>query len=137
MRLFLDTSALLKRYVNEPGSDAVDQLFEAADEIVLAPIARIEAYTALHRKQREGALADADFTAIRKELETDLPFFSVVPFGPELELQSLQLVSHWSLRTLDAMQLAAGILAGTDRFVTADRKLGDIAGRVLEGVDLV
>lgn len=137
MRVFFDTSALLKRYVSEQGSDAVDKLFDLAEEIVLSQVTKIEAYSALNRRLREGTLTSIDFATVSEELETDLPYFSVVPFGPELEDQCLELLALFPLRALEAIQLASSMLALTDTFVTADAQLGKAAKRATNTVAVV
>lgn len=52
---FLDTSALVKRYVAEPGSTEVRRLFRAS-MLGVARIAYAELAAAVARRQREGAL---------------------------------------------------------------------------------
>lgn len=61
MILYLDTSALAKLIIDEPGSDRVAAVFHAADICFTHPIARVEAHSAVARRRREpgGLTADA------------------------------------------------------------------------------
>ncbi|MBK7058742.1 MAG: type II toxin-antitoxin system VapC family toxin [Leptospiraceae bacterium] len=49
MKSFFDTSSLVKKYIDESGSDTVTELFQNSDEVVLSPITRIEFQSALQR----------------------------------------------------------------------------------------
>ena len=53
MILFCDTSALLKLYIDEPGSDAVKAQVQAAEAVAVCRIAWAEAHAALSRRARE------------------------------------------------------------------------------------
>ncbi len=50
--LFFDTSALIKRYIQEAGSDLVDELMDSAMEIYVSAISRIESNSAINRLLR-------------------------------------------------------------------------------------
>ncbi len=54
MRYFFDTSALVKRYVQETGSDLVDKAFEEANQIIVSAITRIETLSAFRRLRAPG-----------------------------------------------------------------------------------
>ncbi len=61
MRLwFGDTSALIKRYVREPGSDWIRNDV-VKDEIIIAQITPIEITAALGRRYRQGVLSTFAF----------------------------------------------------------------------------
>jgi predicted nucleic acid-binding protein len=54
---FLDTSALVKRYHREPGSDAIAALFAEQDRrIIISELSIIEFGSALSKKVREGEI---------------------------------------------------------------------------------
>jgi predicted nucleic acid-binding protein len=53
MILYLDTSALVKRYFREPHTDTVIKKWRQASEIVTSSVAYTEALAAFCRKQRE------------------------------------------------------------------------------------
>ena len=42
MRVFVDTSALFKKYVAEPGGKAFEQVLEKATEIAVSPVTWLE-----------------------------------------------------------------------------------------------
>ena len=49
MKIFMDTSVLIKRYFLEDGSGKVDKLFESANQIIVSPVTAIEARSILRR----------------------------------------------------------------------------------------
>lgn len=55
--LFFDTSALVKRYSRESGTDVVDDLIEESDQpVLLSTLSVIEIASSLRRKQNMGEL---------------------------------------------------------------------------------
>jgi len=139
---FLDTSALVKLYHEEPGSEVIEAL--AADLAVVvsvSEIARVELHSALIRKLREGQLTDAALQESLACFRDDAAHrFHIVPvagvtFDAAIDLL-LQHGTHVPLRTLDALQLAAAKAAGTPEptFVTADAQLITVAARIFTRV---
>ncbi|MCX7759527.1 MAG: type II toxin-antitoxin system VapC family toxin, partial [bacterium] len=53
MVIFIDTSSLIKRYVEEDGSTKVDKYYKGKNEIFISPITPIEFKAALKRKLQE------------------------------------------------------------------------------------
>ena len=66
MRVFFDTSAFVKRYIEEPGTDKVTEICTQADVLVLSVICLPEMISTLNRLVREGRLAPHDYRKIRK-----------------------------------------------------------------------
>jgi uncharacterized protein len=55
--LYCDTSALLKLFLPEPGSDAFNEVVEGRDDVLVSDLAVTEIVSALARRLRQGALA--------------------------------------------------------------------------------
>ncbi len=72
MRIFLDTSALAKRYVKERGSGTVAKHCTAASEIVVSIICFAELLSAFNRIRRDGALTPAQYTELKRDITADL-----------------------------------------------------------------
>ena len=58
MKFFIDSSALIKRYIEEIGSEKVDDLFNIASKIILSPITKIEIYSTVNRLKCESLLSN-------------------------------------------------------------------------------
>ncbi len=139
---FLDTSALVKLYHQEQGSEVVERW--AADqtiEIWLSDLTRAELHSAFVRKVREGGLTEADLqrvlTCFREDLQNR---FQIVPLtGDTVEKAALLLLDQGkrhSLRTLDALQIASAQAVGSSNltFATADGKLFTVASELFSRV---
>lgn len=125
MIYFFDTSALIKRYVQEKGSNIVDNLMESADEIFISAITRIESISAARRLTEEKSLSKSDFNIFKDYLASDFPFFMVVEFSEYIEKKAIELIEKYQIKTLDAIQLACclAVKEDIDHLVTSDVKL--------------
>ena len=72
MRVYFDSSAFAKRYIDETGTADVLAWCERASELALSVIALPELISAFCRLQREGRLTDAQYQIIKRALMTDI-----------------------------------------------------------------
>ncbi len=125
--MFLDTSAFVKRYVEEPGSDAVAAVLAEAEDLVVSSLCLPECISAFRRLTRDGHVSEGEYERLKNHLLGDLDDAAVCHVVPEvLELAVDHLERH-PLRTLDALQLACARATLPDLFVTADRKQAEAA----------
>ena len=59
--LFFDTSALVKRYHQEKGTDVVDVAFEQEGVRIISDVSVIEFFSAFAKKVRTGEITKEDF----------------------------------------------------------------------------
>lgn len=136
---FLDSSALVKRYVAETGTAWVQSITapHAGNKLIIARITWVEVLSALARRQRESSLSsDNVFRAIRTfryDLDTQ---YQVVELDRMLAETAGQLVGKHPLRAYDAVQLASALRvqpafaraeSTSLTFLTADDRLIAIA----------
>lgn len=134
MRIFLDTSSLIKKYAEEEGSDDLEMLLKEVSEIIVSPITWIESRNYLSRMYREKIIDQKECLLLKNELKEDFNFFNRVLWSDALEQKAVEIVEERHLKTLDSIQLAAGILSHADLFVTSDNKLLKAAKKVLKNV---
>ncbi len=146
-RYFLDTSALVKRYHVEVGTEKVKEIFERKErKIFISDLAIIEFHSALAKKVRIGELSKENFKkAVSFFLnEVKKGFFVVEEINNSTKKKAIELISvysiEYSLRTLDALQLSVALLINEketlDYFVTADTNLIRIVNLVgLKGIN--
>ena len=82
-KYFFDTSAIVKRYHREDGSDLIGRLFAESDaEFVISDISIIEFYSALSLKVRVGEIDEENFMSLRKLFSQDIKrgFYEVAEF---------------------------------------------------------
>jgi predicted nucleic acid-binding protein len=141
---FLDSSALVKRYVAETGSGWIQSLAEptAGHTLFIARITWVEVLSALARRQREAAAPPEDVAATVHQFRYDLDTqYQVIELDQALIELAGEMVLRHPLRTYDAVQLAAAwrvqsglIQAGGPAltFVSADARL--LAAAQTEGL---
>ncbi|HUT37364.1 MAG TPA: type II toxin-antitoxin system VapC family toxin [Planctomycetota bacterium] len=122
MRLYMDSSAFAKRYIQEPGTARVRALLELADELLLSVLTLPEVAGALNRLRREGRLTDAGYSGCKQRLLADLEGASVVAITPAILSGAVRCLERVSLRAADAVHVAAALEANPDQFVSADHR---------------
>jgi uncharacterized protein len=125
VKLFFDTSALLKKYIDEAGSENVDVLIREATELYVSKLALVESVSALRRLVVERALSERDFSVLRREIETDFTYFEVIGIDDMVLNAAVDVIAKYQLKTLDAIQLASALRVGDriDALVSCDEKL--------------
>ncbi|PIV68538.1 MAG: PIN domain-containing protein [Euryarchaeota archaeon CG01_land_8_20_14_3_00_38_12] len=128
---FFDTSALVKRYHGETGSDNVDRIFDQKDRaIVISNITITEMISAFKRKENAGEIGFETMELLVSKFFADiLAEFVVLELTDEHIKESIRLVTERNLRTLDALQLGTALeIKGVGCiFVSADKNLCETA----------
>jgi predicted nucleic acid-binding protein len=129
MRLFLDSSAFAKRFVEEAGSGEVESLCLRAGDLGLSVICVPEVVSALNRRLREQGLTSGQYAAAKQRLAADVRDAELIQLTPAVIARSIRLLERNTLRAMDALHLACAVEWGTDLFATADRQQFDAASR--------
>jgi uncharacterized protein len=136
---FVDSSALVKRYVHETGSVWLSGLVApaAGNDIYIARITPVEILAALTRRARGGTIAAADASVACLLFRNDLPHdYEIVDMTEILLNRAMTLAETHGLRGYDAVQLAAACEVNAFcaasglpplTFVSADRELNTAA----------
>ena len=127
---FFDTSALVKRYHVEAGSETVNALFDDPDAVfAVASITITEFVSAFTRKLNEGVITAEDFRVCLSEFSRDI----ITSFWVDLDRshinKGVSLIIKHSLRTLDSLQLAVllNLSPAKPVIVTSDEALYNAA----------
>jgi predicted nucleic acid-binding protein len=129
MKAFFDTSALLKRYIREDGTDRVEALFSRE---ALAPATSratwAESVAAVVRRHQAGHLRGVDLAGLLDLVELHLDSYFLVDVDDDLVRRLRPLSVRHGLRGYDLIQLASALhVAGghpeTWTFVCSDRDL--------------
>ena len=107
MILYCDTSALLKLFVAEPGSDRMAEQAAACSVLAVNRITWVEAHAALARRSREQPAAASQFEAARQRLTHQWPDFFTLELTPALAAQAAHFADVFALRAYDSVQLAS------------------------------
>jgi predicted nucleic acid-binding protein len=135
--IFIDTSALAKRYVTEAGSDMVDGYFVEDNTIHLAPTTPIEIRSVFTRRQRERSLSEETVRMALEEWMKEEPVFQIEAFDDSLRSDAIEVIERTGIKTLDAIQLASARLSEATVFLTSDKALGVAAASIFSGQVLI
>ena len=106
---YFDTSALIKRYVDEPGRREVLRLLRRYD-CVTSAVLPVEVRSALRHRVSEGTLDEARVRAILKRFIEDRAFWTFVEMSREVLGAAETLAAAHPLRALDAIHVASAQL---------------------------
>ncbi len=112
MILYLDTSALVKIYVQEVGSLDVRRQSVEAEAIATSRIAYAEARAALARKHREHGLSRKDYRSVIEDLDQDWENYFIVDVSDSVVRFAGILAEKHALRGADAIHLASSVTLG-------------------------
>ena len=131
---YLDTSALVKRYVEEPGSEVVDSIYAKAYRglaVIAASYWNVaEAAVVFDKYERRLRLSARHLMeALLRESRTlaGLLRLKLVPISPTLIQETIELVLKLHMYSADALQIVSARYANCKYLVTADRRLADAA----------
>ena len=142
MTAFLDSSALVKRYADEPGSDLVQAV---SAPLIASDLAAVEVPAALWRKHRIGQISASDAQILCRRFLTDIDASLpegdavLIEAGKDVLRDAVRLVARHPLRAYDAVQLASALAAvrilGDCPFGCFDTQLSTAAAA--EGITLM
>jgi predicted nucleic acid-binding protein len=110
MNLYLDTSALIKRYINEQGTEDVRAWVRAADAISTGLLTRAETSAGLTRLQRRNIITQEDYKLALEQFRLDWAGYQRIPINEELIARADLLACQHGLRGYDAVHLAAALI---------------------------
>lgn len=110
MILFCDTSALVKLYVAEEGSDLMRSEADAAQALAVSRLAWAEAMAALARRVRESPADETAIQQARGRLRGHWGQYLVVEASQAVVEHAGELAETFALRAYDAIQLASARL---------------------------
>lgn len=129
MRVFLDSSAFAKRYIEETGSQSVDDICQEATELCLSVICIPELISALNRRVREKSLSQKNYNTIKKALSEDIQDITIINLTPEVITKTTRLLEDNALRAMDAPHVACALEWGAGLFVSSDKQQIIAAGK--------
>ncbi len=110
MILYLDTSALVKLYAEESGSDEVREAVKEARATAVSEICYVEARSALARREREGSFSEEEHDVAVEQLRRDFEEVYVLrPVTGGIVSLAGELARRHALRAYDAVHLATAL----------------------------
>jgi predicted nucleic acid-binding protein len=136
---YVDTSALVKRYVDETGSGWLRTALgaEPSPSVIIVHLAVVEMTSALTRRLREGVLTTAEHAQLQNAFRSDcLNEYEIAVAVGNIIDQANRLLEAYPLRAYDAVHLATAVVANqrlVDNnlppliFLSSDDRLNDAA----------
>ncbi len=129
MRVFFDSSAFAKRYVQEAGTEIVLSWCDRATEIGLSGIALPEIVSAFCRLQREGKITQIQYQQLKLSLLSDVEDLAVCDLTPGVIQQAILSLETNVLRGVDAVHIGCAVAFQAEIFVSADKHQCEAAAR--------
>lgn len=138
MIAYLDTSSLVKLYVDEPQSDEVFLLVNRAQVVAASRVAYVEAVAAFVRRLAPKTLTPA-YRQTKRALDNDWPDYLIIEVTDDITKSAASIAQKHRLRGFDCLHLASAVflkkrLNRPIVFSSADIKLNAAARK--EGLDL-
>jgi predicted nucleic acid-binding protein len=127
MRVFFDSSAFAKRYVDEAGTAEVLRWCDRATELALSVIAVPELISAFCRLLRERRITKVQYARLKGGLLADLADALVCDTSPQVIQKAIEALEAQPLRAMDAIHVGAAFVCSADVFVSADARQCDAA----------
>ncbi len=129
MRVFFDSSAFVKRYVNEAGTDTVLAWCDRATEIGLSGIALAEIISTFCRLRREAMIDDRQYRQLKSLLLADIEDAAICDLTPVVLAQAIASLESNVLRGMDAIHIGSAVALKAEVFVSADLRQREAATR--------
>jgi len=134
---YLDTSAIIKRYIEEKGSDIVYEIYEKAltgDVHIAFSAWNIgEVIVVFNKYLSRGYISEKEYKTVKKLFISELIRFSklrllrLIPVKTEIIISSIPLIEKYKLYIADAIQITSARKINSNEFYTADRRLHEVA----------
>jgi len=122
VRTFVDSSAFAKRYVDEAGSQTVDDLCAEASELALGVICIPEIISALNRRVRERRLSRRQYAQAKERLSEDVRDVIIINLTPSVIAACTAILEAGPVRAMDALHVACAREWGAQLFVSSDKR---------------
>ena len=128
MRIFFDSSALIKYFIEEPGTEFVQEFILHFSEsgnhpFIVSGVTYAEVMTTFRRALHDKRIHDTSFQSLIQAFEEFWNCLSYPQLSEALIKRSGELSLQATLTGADAFQLASALEANTELFICADEQL--------------
>ncbi|MBS7247681.1 MAG: type II toxin-antitoxin system VapC family toxin [Candidatus Jordarchaeales archaeon] len=141
--VYLDSSSIVKRYVQEPGSslvrDAYVKAYSAELVIAFSSWNLGEVLGAFDKAAVRGILSEDDYLIVKSRFLAEtrrmflLGILNIIPVRFRLLAECWKLVEKYHIYQADALQIVSAKDIKSAKFITGDKKLSEVAS--LEGLN--
>ena len=109
MIVYLDTSSLIKLYVEENESSKVDDLVKSSEVTATSLVAYAEARAAFARRYREKAFTSDEYDRMKKVFNKDWNRYLILSVTEDMVRLAGDLTEKHALRGFDSIHLASAL----------------------------
>jgi predicted nucleic acid-binding protein len=130
---YFDTSAYIKLFIKEAGSDKARKRAKAS-RVLSSAIVSVECFSALARRKREGELPEEIFQKTLKDIKDGFRSLEIISSNDAVLKYAENISLRFSARAMDAIHIASAHIfqESTDievSFITSDKKQRDAAAQ--------
>lgn len=107
MILYLETSSMVKLYVEEEGSKVVKRLLQETDSIVTSALSYVEAKSVFPRKKRERGISKRNHRKAIELFNIEWDGYFHVEVSKDICIEAGALTESYPLKAYDAVHLAS------------------------------
>jgi predicted nucleic acid-binding protein len=119
LNVYFETSAFFKLIVDESGSAAALELWDAADWVTGSRVTYAEARAALASASRGGRVTPVEMNMVRSRLDTRWDQFEIVELDDEISRSAGDLAETHALRGFDSVHLASAVALSDETLILA------------------
>ena len=124
--IYIDTSAYLKTFLKEEGSDKVRKLVKE-NRLLASAILTSECFSAFSRRRQGKEIDDKTFDRLVNRVKKDLPYLEIIRLTDDVLRRTEEILLQSTVRTLDAVHIASALLFQESTgialtFVTSDKR---------------
>lgn len=107
--IYFDSSALVKRYVEETGSDRVNSVLANAGIVATSKLIYPEILSAFARRHKGGEIPTKWYTRVIERFETEWEYFLIIEFQDELLPFIRKTIKEHQLKAADSVHLSSAL----------------------------
>lgn len=124
---YLDTSALIKKYILEDGTAELQRFLAAKPQLVTSPLTYAEIHSAFRRLYRDARMTLSQLNGVLADFEADWNNLLVSVWDDEVRQALAHVMGKYVLRGADGMHLASALAIASEYdplvFVSSDARL--------------
>lgn len=122
MKTFFDSSAFAKRFMEENGSDRVDEICGQTTILAISILCVPEIISAFNRRLREQGINQEQYFSAKSDLLIEIQDAVIINLTPAIINQATILLENNQLRAMDALHIACAIEWEAELFVSSDQQ---------------
>jgi len=122
VKVYLDSSAFAKRFIEESGSDEVDSICSRASDLGLSVLCVPEIISALNRRVRERMLTQTQYNEAKQRLLEDVRDADIISLTASVIGSAIMVIEKSPVRAMDALHIACALEWGAELFASSDKQ---------------